>query len=333
MSEPDSISPAEEQLLIDYVLGQLSQDQARAVEKRLAEEPALTRRAQTVRHALAAIELDRAIEPPEDLVAKTLDRIASVRRTNALLAMQELDSRAGRSPTFRVREVLAIAASVLVLASVMIPSLRLAGQRGDRSLCAAQMGQIGSALQSFAANHEGKLPAAENQGEHWLGEGETPAADNSRALFNLLADGYVRNPVVFQCPAVGGSSFAYRKGMEGFPQREHIQYSYQHSLRGGLDTRAGAMARSAEQMAILADESPLVRNGQIVIAAVLPNSANHGRRGQNVLYVSGHVDWAVTVTVGMEGDDIYRPAGDGSIRGNEQPAGVGDSFLLPNRPR
>lgn len=332
MSESDPISIADEQLLVDYVLGQLSQDQVRALEKRLADEPALAARAQSVLHAFAAIELDRPVDLPEDLVAKTLERIASVRRTNALLAMQELDSRAGRGPTFRLREGLAIAASLVVLASVMIPSLRLASQRSDRSLCAAQMGQLGSALQSFAANHEGQLPSATGQGDRWFGLNEPPA-ENSRALFGLLRENYVRNPVVFQCPAVGGGSFAYRKGMEGFPSREHIQYSYQHSLRGGLDTRAKPLARSAEKMAILADESPLVRDGLIVGVVATPNSANHGRRGQNVLFVSGHVDWAVTVTVGVAGDDIYRPASAEPIDGDEAPTGPDDSFLLPNRLR
>jgi prepilin-type processing-associated H-X9-DG protein len=37
----------------------------------------------------------------------------------------------------------------------------------------------------------------------------------------------------------------------------------------------------------------------------MSNSINHDGRGQNVLYVGGHVRWAVQPTVGEDCDHIY----------------------------
>ncbi len=35
------------------------------------------------------------------------------------------------------------------------------------------------------------------------------------------------------------------------------------------------------------------------------NSANHGGRGQNVLFLGGHVDWRTNRNAGVRGDDIF----------------------------
>ncbi len=45
------------------------------------------------------------------------------------------------------------------------------------------------------------------------------------------------------------------------------------------------------------------------------NSMNHAQKGQNVLYIDGHVDWGTTNRMGMNEDNIYTVAPDGG--GNE----------------
>ena len=64
------------------------------------------------------------------------------------------------------------------------------------------------------------------------------------------------------------------------------------------------------------------------------NSDNHGRRGQNVLFVGGQVRWCITRTVGPEGDDIFlnqnNEIGAGLSR-EDVVLGVGDACPAPCR--
>ncbi len=61
----------------------------------------------------------------------------------------------------------------------------------------------------------------------------------------------------------------------------------------------------------------------------MSSSLNHGARGQNVLYLSGHVAWAETPAAGVGGNNIYLIEGVDDYRGDESPAEPTDSFLLP----
>ena len=68
------------------------------------------------------------------------------------------------------------------------------------------------------------------------------------------------------------------------------------------------------------------------------NSANHDQDGQNVLYADDHVDWAASIWVGVQGDNIfgtktaaYVPGGAASneLGGLNSPYDGNDSILLP----
>lgn len=319
----------DEGLLIDLLFGELSEEQRRQVDPRLENDKAFARR----RDELAGLArvYDRAgdVEPPADLVERTLQSVRAARQTDALLSRQ---SRSARPATFSFRELAAIAAVLIVMAGVLLPSLQLARHRSRRGLCAAGLGEIGSALQTFAINHDNTLPHHKAGPTHWLPR-EGPRASNSEPLFTLLREGYL-SPVVFQCPAVGGSSFTMREDLRDFPEPGHIQYSYNYSLNGhGLSILDPQLVEVGGQMAILADQTPLFSAGRYH-PEELENlgSDNHGRRGQNVLYLDGHVHWATTAHAGVRGDNIYLVADARDYDGDEHPAGPTDTFLLPAHP-
>lgn len=319
----------DEMLLIDFLTGRLSDADARQVRARLEQDESFRHRRDDLAATFQALDLNPQPEPPEDLADRTLAKIAAVQRTNALLAMQQI---APRRSTFSLKELMAVAAMLLVMAGVLVPALNKARQRSNAGLCAMQMGQIGNALQTYGINHEGRLPAAGETGQ-WLARDDTPPVSNSRCLFRLLQKQYLNSPVVFQCPSVGGASFVLESHMRDFPRAEHISYSYQYSLDDhGVPCNDPAVATKSSEMAILADQTPIFAGGAFRPDRLdAPHSENHSD-GQNVLYLDGHVPWVTTSDVGVDGDHIFLAGGEREYDGDERPVGRTDSFLLPAHP-
>lgn len=317
-----------EALLIDFHLGACDEAAERAVRGRLERDGHFRRRSADVANTLAAVGLAPEAEPPDDLVEKTMARIAAAKRTDALLA-REGAGRGWRRPTFSLRELAVAAVAVVVLGVIFVPSLRQARLRALRVQCAGNVGQIGVALATYASLNGEFLPVAAWKRVRWLPAEGQAAASNSAGLFKLVKYGHA-SPVDFQCPAVGGSSFTVQAGMLDFPAAEHISYSYQHALgRRILRTDTG-LRQVQSTMAILADSSPLLRRGRSPrVRLAFATSENHKNAGQNVLYLDMHVAWATRPDVGVLGDHIYLAGSCRDYCGDEVPTGPTDSFLLP----
>ncbi|MFW6061871.1 MAG: hypothetical protein ACOC93_03590 [Planctomycetota bacterium] len=324
-----------EQLLIDYLTGACDEQQRRDVERRLDDDREFARLHRDLQATFQAMDLLPEFQPPKDLAIQTLRRIRSARQTDQLLAREQMGRPRTYWPTFRVREGVAVAASILILASIFIPSLRMASQRANQAACQSRIGQVGQGLQAYAAEHDGKLPAHAGNGR-WLPAEGAEFASNTAGLFQLIPQGYAR-PIWFQCPAVGGQSFTVRSGMADFPGREYIHYSYQHMLGKGLRIDQFPDDRVRERMAIFADGNPLYENGEFQARSprqvAQATSKNHGGEGQNVLYLDMHTEWTRKPTVGVDNDNIYTAADVYDYRGVEQPRSPTDSFLLPALPR
>lgn len=329
----------DEALLIDFLLGRLDAEAAEAVRQRLQSDSVFRRRRDDLGATFAALELAREPELPDlsdlskGLVDKTLARISSVQRTNALLGVQQVGGRRSFRPTFSLKEVAALAAMLLVIASVLIPSLRVARQRSQLGFCAAQLGQIGSGNQTYAINHDGYLPNSDARETRWLRDGSQLPASNSAGLFKLLSGRYLSSPVVFQCPSVGGQSFAMRPDMNDFPLPEHVSYSYQYSLgEKGLSNLDPLLAKAASEMAVLADQTPMFADGRFLKDRARTAISDNHPKTQNVLYLDGHVQGADNASVGVEQDNIFLVEGVYEYEGNEAPARATDTFLLPAHP-
>ncbi len=320
-----------QQLLTDYVLGRLEPEATRQLRRRMEAEPELKRACDDIRNTFSALDLAAEAEPPADLAERTMARIRSAKQTDALLAREQLTRRDVLRPTFSFREIAAVAAIVLMIGAVFGVSFREADRRRQRIACAQNVSRIGAAVMSYANRNDGRLPVTAAGNDRWLPTSDQPAASNSRALFKLISDGYLEPPT-FQCPAVGGGSFAVRAGMTDFPAGEYVGYSYQHSIGSeGMSIEDKRLERVRENMAILADSSPVFSGGHFSTEQLARQAGdNHDQTGQNVLYLDMHAEFKVQPAVGVGGDNIFLANGVTEYKGNEKPAGPTDSFLLPS---
>ena len=134
----------DEVLLIDYLLGRCDLDVARQVGVRLEKDETFQRLHDDLANTFGALRLTVEPQQPEGLAEKTLLHIRAARRTEALLAKEELARPAVR-PTFSGREVIAAAAAVLLMAIIFLPSIREAREEAVMAQCGARVGQIGTA--------------------------------------------------------------------------------------------------------------------------------------------------------------------------------------------
>ena len=136
--------------------------------------------------------------------------------------------------------------------------------------------------------------------------------------------------------ADGAGSCAARPGMNRFDFRGYDSLSYGYQLPYGRKARLRESLDA--RMAIVADKSPYYTSGGSGMAGTRTardarsdldppaewngmeasriaelgfeqwrgyNSRNHGREGQNVLYVDGHVEFQRRPVVGVNGDNLY----------------------------
>jgi len=319
----------DEMTLIDLLRDQLPAQRRREVLDRLESDRAFRKLAEDLKNVFAAMDLTGEYEPPEDLADRTLARIRQMRRTEALLAREEA-RRGAAWPTFSLRELSVAAAAVIIMAVVLVPSVRRARSLAVIGKCASNVGQIGAGMLAYANANDDYLPRADGRSMRWLPLGSGQAFSNSSALYKLIRSGYV-SPLAFRCPAGGEGTFRVTADMTDFPAKRYISYSYQHSLGPTTMRRSNPMlARSADKMVILADSTPIFVDGRFRRDRLrYQASDNHGRTGQNVLYLDMHVAWARRPTVGVQNDNIFLVKGISEYRGDEQPSSATDSFLLP----
>lgn len=233
--------------------------------------------------------------------------------------------------SFRIRDVLSVAAVLLIGVSVMWPMLVASREQARMIRCADNSGRAGIGFSSYAADHDGRLPQTAGLGGMgsipWWNVGQENAS-NSSNLYRLADLGYVQladlacpgNPDACACP----SHVAARD----WASLEQVSYSYQvpASLRPILE-QGGTVV-------LMADRSPVilraVRGEAIDPDAVSPN---HGGRGQHVLFGDGSVRLLLTPIL-ESGDNLWLPRDAEGLEspvltGTETPADGSDAFVGP----
>jgi hypothetical protein len=269
--------------------------------------------------------------------------------------------------------VVPVVAGVLIVA-ILLPALVRVRQISERLVCSTNLSGLGVAMQIYSTDYCDEFPHAGGQATVWATRISDWRANERFAAYDLQSDGtggsasitaslyllvkYAEvTPKSFVCRSDSGTTefrpYEYRAGEDlidfwdfGPEPQRHVSYSYH--MPYFFDGRSRAVTSISEPgMAALADRNPWQSSPfaeAADFAAFRPtggtraleagNALAHGRNGQNVLFIGGHVEFEKTPLCGVGHDNIYTSQ-DGSdvSRGNAPtlksgPAGRTDSFLV-----
>ena len=179
---------------------------------------------------------------------------------------------------FTLIELLVVIAIIGILAGILLPVLSRARESARKTQCMSNVKQIGMGLIMYANENSETFPSS-------------TASNPAMASLNLLYDTYISDNKVFNCTSDttvtaatnAGMSVSTSGGTEAFTS---TQCSY------GYD-RAHTQADDAD-VALAADRPP---------SDTTLSSDNHNARGQNVVYVDGHVEFVNSPLAGWYSSD------------------------------
>jgi len=348
-TEPDNL-----QRLLDYHLHLDDPEKHRETQRLLVADTELQELDVAVRRSLAPLGNLQDEEPPVGLATRTLQLVSQHRQAQQL-AEASVDIVSGGSPRDRTsrmkwvisnfRDVIAIAASIMLVFVLMKPGLQRARQISQEHACASQFRSIGFGLAQYAQQEQGRMPYVERpQGAKWLDVGKQGDKhySNTRNAFLLVKLGYV-SVDKFLCPGVDTpTDVKWRvtldpqdlKNLQDFADRHHVNYSFFLVLNN-----QSFYAKQSENIPIGSDQNPIFADYDSQRQSILDlsvrqdllssNSPNHAGRGQNLLYGDGHIRFSPVRHVGVSGDDIFTLENILQYDGDEQPRTESDILHAP----
>jgi len=268
------------------------------------------------------------------LMQRTLAAVEAARRRERRV---EPPASLGLGLGVSLREVLAIAAMLLLGLSLLWPMLAQAQGTARQIACQQNLAGAGFGFQTYAAAQRGQMPAIRMElGDPWWLTGRLDERGNSQSnsahLFLLGKLGYT--PIErLACPenpqALAKVTEEELTSAFDWPTGQSVSFSYQNQYsadRPRMDR--GPM------IAVLADKNPFFQPGRYLFQLGQRHrddavSENHARRGgQNVLTTDGTVRWLVAPSLG--GDNIFHVGERGldNYTGLEGPRDEEDSFLV-----
>ncbi len=339
------LSLEQKELIFDYSIGIASEEQARQAEELLARNSAAAELHSSLKNALKPLGGLKIESCPDELVEGTTFRAMNLgadsqHRLEQLIEHEEqMPVGAGRGFWRNLAEVAAVAAMIMLFASVSIPSLKTARQRAWQNSCQAQMSRIARGISGYVSEHDGDLPAvATSMGEPWWKVGYQGAENhsNTRPLWLLVKGDYV-NARDFVCPGRRQGraiQFDQRrvKQLADFPSRKYVTYSFRIVCKSAKKGASGPKVLMADLSPIF-EQLPENYSGnlcqRLCDKLMRLNSSNHQGRGQNVLFYDGSVKFTRQRGVGLNADDIFTLKDKQIYYGSEVPSCETDTFLAP----
>lgn len=342
------LNSEQKQLLFDYCFGFTSPEQTIESEALISSS-----KLAAVLHSKikATLEPLNSIEPefcPDSLADRTVLRLNSLAnssqdRLQELLTSEQnrefITKRPHRSDFARK---LATAAVLMIVGSLLFTSFRaVSGYARHHSLrqqCQMQQSSIFQGLHNYISDHDGQPPAvATSAGAPWwkVGDQGDKNHSNTRRIYLLVKEGYVK-PADFVCRACEyGETLQLNPSQlskfKDFPSRRYVTYSFQISCRqtsnGKLLCRNVIMSDCNPLFEELPDDFSKQFNLRLNKKLLTLNSINHNRRGQNVLFGDGRVEYLKTRFIGT--DDIFTLHDTDIYQGCESPSCETDFFLAP----
>ncbi|MBI1825797.1 MAG: hypothetical protein HY287_16620 [Planctomycetes bacterium] len=334
-----------EEFLLDLHLGQADEDVRGWLDAELRRDAALRAKSERLGRVLMPLDHWSASSPAPNLADKVLSYIAA--RTDQ---RNVEEPRRGwlRFPAGRLREGLAIAASIGILVVLGVPLLSNMRERSRQVLCAANLEAILSGTSAYQQSYAGAIPfAGATAGASWLpvSNSGTPFASNSRHPYLLVKYGFVPAAKTFVCPSDDRGPYVeskarFAKDQEGSPAwdvRRNDDFPSAANISYDSLNLAGASPnlRPPPTVAYMADANPLFVGAKFneSVDADKANSPAHHGRGQTVLLMDGHVQFAKSPIYGTGQDNLWLIDGVRSYRGTEVPTRSDDAFLVPGCPQ
>jgi len=276
----------------------------------------------------------------DSLVNRTLGMIQEeIDRSERRYIMDLPISPGGR---FRFADLVTLAATLLLIASVTIPVLGGMRSRSMQAQCLDNMASTGRAFGTYAGSNRDLLPMAtagfgSGPGATWMDVGSTPERSNSSNLYMLVRTNH-STLADLACPTNPNALLTGEsQSQQDWHSIEEISYSYRIMAQGGMKAHGPSQP---VRVVLLADRSPVIL-GVVKGEPVRPeaNTPNHDGSGQHVLGLDGGSVWHRDPVLD-QGDNLWLPrpieqaifnARDrmGIIEGNELPSGPNDAFVGP----
>jgi len=321
-----SLSTDQQQLLFDYCLGMTTGEEATQAQVLIRSRKRAAEIYGTLQSVLSPLSV-LAAEPcpcPDALAERTIARLTEAKLVDS--GPEELDAVLEKErawlPTLRFSfwrnfgNVVAAAAGVMLLAGVLVPSLGYARQKHWQQQCQGRLGTVFQGVSAYVSDHNGLVPAlGRKAGDPWwqVGRPGRENHSNTRSAWVLVRNYYV-GPEKFVCPAVRrGDELQFGtlqvQDYNDFPGRAYVGFSFRVcGPNAEISTRQGRAVFMAD-LNPLAERFPSDYRAPVKIRLspelLAVNSANHSRRGQNVMSCDGSVQFTKTRQVGDPQDDIF----------------------------
>ena len=341
------LNSEQKELIFDYCMGLASPEQIVEAQKLISSDEEAAEIHSKLQATLAPLESVTLEECPQHLVESTLSHVdtvaaSSTDRLRQLIAgEQQRNVPSGHWYWIGAIRKLATAAVFVIAGSVLFTTFNYMRFDSLRQRCQMQQSGFFRGLGKYVDDHDGKQPAVAMQaGAPWykIGYQGNENHSNTRRLYALVKNGYVDQDS-FICPACNKNERAPKltasqiETNKDFRDRRYITYSFQIQCRQGSDGELHC------RKVVMADLSPLFENLSNDFGKPLQvrlnkrlltiNSVNHKRKGQNVLFGDGHVEFLKRRFISLSQDDIFTLQNTDVYRGNEVPACTTDFFLAP----
>jgi len=335
----------QKQLLFDYCIGLTPQEKNSEAEALITSNKEAAEIHSKLKAYLAPLDSIELEDCPDELVERTVMRVNNLADSSQLHLRQLLATEQTKKVTTKISfwrnfsEVAVVAAAIMLVVGILVPTLRATRHKSWQQRCQRQMGSIFRGISDYISDHDGQLPTvATAAGAPWwkVGYQGDENQSNTRHIYLLAKDGYV-DISNFVCPGCGGEKTAgitdsEIRNLKDFPNREYVTYSFQ------IRCRKTASGKLRCRKVLMADWNPLFeklpdfsRQLKLRLSRDLLtlNSINHNRRGQNVLFGDGCVKFLRTRFIDISKDDIYTLQDTDIYHGSEVPSCETDFFLAP----
>jgi hypothetical protein len=289
--------------LLGYLLGALEPEQHEQIADEIEQDADLRaeiRRLEACIGRLGLADKTDHFEPPTTLVERTCQLVARERRPALVLRPARDAARGSRRYTW---SDMTIAACALVTAGAMLfPAILHSRDQARIAGCQNNLRQVGFGFQDYSDRQaDGSFPAPDATGNraaagiyasHLYDGGMVPSANVflcPAAQCFRRTTGY-RPPSLDQIDRAKGAMLAALQRMMGGDFGGNMGYTQDGELQRPCNSRRS-------QYALLADVPSNSRPQRV--------SANHGSRGQNVLYEDGHVQIIIVLSSTELPDDPF----------------------------